>query len=65
MLLCRHTTTNPLYSFEKESFVGIVMIECEEEFEVQEILNHTPACKTRTDTGNRYLAAPQLVRASS
>ena len=33
----------------------IIMIEGEEEFEIQEILNHSPACKTRTDTGIRYL----------
>ena len=31
------------------------MIEGEEEFEIQEILNHSPARKTRTDTGIRYL----------
>ena len=31
------------------------MIEGEEEFEMQEILNHAPARKTRTDTGTRYL----------
>ena len=33
----------------------ILMIEGEEECEVQEVLNHTPARKTRTDTGTRYL----------
>ena len=33
----------------------IIMIEGEEEFEIQEILNHSPARKTRTDTGIRYL----------
>ena len=33
----------------------IIMIEGGEEFEIQEILNHTPARKTRTDTGTRYL----------
>ena len=32
-----------------------IMIEGEEEFEVQEILNRSPARKTRTDTGTRYL----------
>ena len=32
----------------------IIMIEGEEEFEIQEILNHTPARKTRTETGTRY-----------
>ena len=33
----------------------IIMIEGEKEFEIQEILNHSPARKTRTDTGIRYL----------
>ena len=33
----------------------IIMIEGEEEFEVQEILNHSPAYKTRGDTNTRFL----------
>ena len=32
----------------------IIMIEGQEEFEVQEILNHTPAHWTRRDTNTRY-----------
>ena len=33
----------------------IIMVEGEEEFEIQAILSHIPARKTRTDTGTRYL----------